>query len=1160
MNTDRGSRLFLAAGLCAAVLGLLAFAPAARAADPPKPQWQPPPAEPVYILRVAVHSREDVQRLTTGHWDVLEARGPDYLLVMGGDPTVMSLRDAGFTVTLDHEVTIPAWFTPDTYYGGYRTVVEHYAHLDSVLSTYPNLTVGYTYGQSWVVTNPGTYPSQFQPPGYPLRAICITNLQAGDCQLTPSPYPNPPKPRFFLMAAIHARELTTSEMAWRWIDYLTQNYGVDPDVTMLLDSYEMWVVPVINPDGRWFVELGGSAPYYQRKNADNANGGTSCPLPPQEGSQPGVDMNRNANFGWGYDGTSTFVCDQEYLGTAAASEPETQAVQTLIGDLFPDEKGPNYSDPAPPDTNGAMITLHTFSNQVILPWGCQTCPGIPVHTPNDAGLRHFAWRLAYFLQDSQIPPPSGWPTYEVGQSWEILYPVSGATDDYTYGTLGTPGFTYEMGPGPNGTCGDFLPTYDCQDGNTGFPGGFWGIARPSFVYAAKNSRTAYMTTLGPDAVVPNPNVFCAVQGDQFTLNVTIDDHTFGSDPISPTPPAVNNVTAAECFVDTPPWAGGTPIPMAAVDGTFDQPTEAVTATIDTTSLSLGRHTIYFQGQNATGNWGAATAVWLNVGTALADLSVTQVANPTGNVCAGATITYTVSTANLGPGTADSLTLTDALPSGATNVNVSTSGWNCTGTGTLTCTLPSLAMGNAPDIVITLLPGTSPAVNAVSISSATADCVTANNVSTVSSTIVPVPAAPIPSSNSPVCEGGTLTLTCNPVTGQIHWTGPNGYSVFGRTQTISNVTLAMAGDYFVTTTVNGCTSPAGSTTVVVNPRPAAVASGNASICPGGTTALSGSGGVSCSWAPTAGLDNPNSCTPNATPTVTTAYALTVTDANGCVSNNAPTATVTIVPNPAPAISVTRCLTPNTSGLQASVAANAGDTYNWTITGGTIDSGQGTDTVSFTSGGPAALMTLSLTETTTIGCSGSTSQTMQVNFNDVPSSNPFYTFVCKLARNAVTAGCGSGNFCPANNVLRSQMAVFVLRGKHGSTYVPPPAVGIFSDVLASNPFAPWIEELYNEQITGGCSTNPLMYCPSNSVSRAGMAVFLLVAKHGTGYTPPACTGIFTDVACPSAFANWIEELYNEGITGGCSTNPLQYCPSNAVIRAQMAVFLTATFNLP
>ncbi len=397
-----------------------------------------------------------------------------------------------------------------------------------------------------------------------------------------------------------------------------------------------------------------------------------------------------------------------------------------------------------------------------------------------------------------------------------------------------------------------------------------------------------------------------------------------------------------------------------------------------------------------------------------------------------------------------------------------------------------------------------------------------------------------------------TLTWSDAFQQVAQTSPATRQVAPSSTTIYTVSaLADA------TCASGTSS--GSATVTVNPPPTASASGGGTICAGGSIAISGSGGASCVWVPATGLTDPNSCNPMASPSQTTSYTLFVTDANGCVSANNPQATVTVVPVPAPVITVSHCLTPNTSGQTASVPANAGDTYTWTITGGTIDSGQGTDTISFTSGGPATLMTLNVTETTVDGCTGNAADTMQVNFNDVAASNPFYTFICTIARHAITAGCGGGNFCPANLELRSQMAVFLLRGEHGSVYVPPPAVGIFGDVPASNPFAPWIEELYNESITGGCSTNPLLYCPNNAVSRAGMAVFLLVAEHGTGYVPPACAGIFMDVACPSPFANWIEELDIEGITAGCSTNPPAYCPGDPVTRAQMAVFLTTTFAL-
>jgi hypothetical protein len=77
---------------------------------------------------------------------------------------------------------------------------------------------------------------------------------------------------------------------------------------------------------------------------------------------------------------------------------------------------------------------------------------------------------------------------------------------------------------------------------------------------------------------------------------------------------------------------------------------------------------------------------------------------------------------------------------------------------------------------------------------------------------------------------------------------------------------------------------------------------------------------------------------------------------------------------------------------------------------------------------------------------------------------------------------------------------------------------------------------------------------------MSSFLLKTEHGSAYTPPACTGIFGDVDCPGLFADWIEQLHAEGVTGGCSDSPLLYCPVASVTRGQMAVFLVKTFDLP
>ena len=185
----------------------------------------------------------------------------------------------------------------------------------------------------------------------------------------------------------------------------------------------------------------------------------------------------------------------------------------------------------------------------------------------------------------------------------------------------------------------------------------------------------------------------------------------------------------------------------------------------------------------------------------------------------------------------------------------------------------------------------------------------------------------------------------------------------------------------------------------------------------------------------------------------------------------------------------------------------------------------------------------------------------SFADVPTSHIFYRFIETLLHNQVTGGCGTPNsYCPGDTTLRKQMAVFLLKALLGACYVPPPATGVFSDVPASDPFAPWIEDLADRGITGGCGAG--IYCPDDAVRRKQMAVFLLKTLLGSAYTPPAATGIFDDVPADT-FRPWIEDLYNRGITGGCAGGPppapISYCPENPVTRGQMSAFLTLTFDL-
>jgi hypothetical protein len=183
----------------------------------------------------------------------------------------------------------------------------------------------------------------------------------------------------------------------------------------------------------------------------------------------------------------------------------------------------------------------------------------------------------------------------------------------------------------------------------------------------------------------------------------------------------------------------------------------------------------------------------------------------------------------------------------------------------------------------------------------------------------------------------------------------------------------------------------------------------------------------------------------------------------------------------------------------------------------------------------------------------------DFTDVPSSQQFYFHITKLVANGITAGCGTGIYCPLNSVTRQQMAVFLLKSKNGLCYVPPPCAGnVFDDVTCGSGFDAWIEALAATGITGGCGGGN--YCPTSFVLRQQMAVFLLKAKHGSTYDPPDCNGDFDDVDCTPGmgFADWIEQLAAEGITGGCGGN--NYCPTQSVRRDQMAAFLYNTFQFP
>ncbi|MFN8467779.1 MAG: M14 family zinc carboxypeptidase [Caldilineaceae bacterium] len=454
-------------------------------------------------------------------------------------------------------------------YACYRTVEETYDSLANIAQGSPNLAEWIDIGDSWrKIKTSGVE-------GYDLKVLKLTN------RLIPGP-----KPRVFIMAAIHARELATAEVATRFAEELVARYHSDPDVTWLLDFNEVHILAQSNPDGRKKAEADAVNPDPYKENAywrKNVNE-DQCPA-----GRYGVDLNRNSSFKWGACEagycSSTDPCDLTYRGTASASEPETLAIETYIRSLFPDVRGPGDGDAAPADTQGVMISLHSYSSLVLYPWGWSAQPA-----PNQAGLRTLARKFGYF---------TGYEACQSGAD-DCLYMTDGTTDDFAYGELGVPSYTFELG-------------YSFFEDCSYFESSILSQTIDALTYAVKVAVKPYQMPAGPDVVSLTAAPALAGPGQPVILRAELDDgrtllgSKYGAEPIQA-------ITAVTYTLDAPSWIAGESAGVAMLPGgIFDTPHEFATATIDTTGWANGRHTVFVQATDAAGNTGPATAVSFDIG-------------------------------------------------------------------------------------------------------------------------------------------------------------------------------------------------------------------------------------------------------------------------------------------------------------------------------------------------------------------------------------------------------------------------------------------------------------------------------------------------------------------------------------------------------------------
>lgn len=406
---------------------------------------------------------------------------------------------------------------------GYRSIRETEAYLHEQALRYPGLAQVEDIGDSWLKEQSGGAQ------GYDIWAIRLSNRALSG-----------PKPVFVLVAALHPREIVTSELATRYIDFLLEGYGQSAMATWLLDEYEVVVIPISNPDGRELVEQG----HYQRKNV-NANAGDCFVLTPNY--QNGVDLNRNFAFEWGMiTQPSLSFCSEIFPGQEPASEPETRALQSYLQRLFA-----SAVIDAPQSRSGMMISLHSFANMILWPWG--SSPEPPQHA---AALRELGLKMA------------GYNGYRAQQAYE-LYPLSGNLDDWLYANYGVASFTFEVGPSYGSQCSGFFPAYGCLDG--GVLGSFWPLNRPAFIYANQVARAPYQQVYGPTV----EKMRLEHEGETSTIRVWLQSST--------TP-----IRSAELYLDYSPWNGGQALAFQPQDGQFDSFYEEAFIRLDSSLLEEKR--------------------------------------------------------------------------------------------------------------------------------------------------------------------------------------------------------------------------------------------------------------------------------------------------------------------------------------------------------------------------------------------------------------------------------------------------------------------------------------------------------------------------------------------------------------------------------------------
>jgi hypothetical protein len=342
------------------------------------------------LERIYVSNSFETDALLRMNLDIASYRAGEYIDVVTDPAQQMLLRTQGYvTATLidDLQEHFNTKINYDGNMGDYHTYEEMLQVLNTVADRYPDITRLYNIGESWETIHKGA-------------ERYIWAMKISDEPDTE----DDTEPDVFFVGVHHAREVITVEIPLYYINYMTENYGSDPEVTYMVDNREIWLVPMMNPDGHYCVQNENSM---WRKNM-NRNGSPFSFF-------WGVDPNRNYSYKWGYDdaGSSPFKFMETYRGTAPLSEPENQ----VIADFF---EAHDFT---------ISLSFHSYGELFLFPWSYDNLNTVDHDAFCEIGRE--ATKYNHYT----------WGNPNMG----VIYNCNGEMDDWVYGVHGGFGFTAEVG-------------------------------------------------------------------------------------------------------------------------------------------------------------------------------------------------------------------------------------------------------------------------------------------------------------------------------------------------------------------------------------------------------------------------------------------------------------------------------------------------------------------------------------------------------------------------------------------------------------------------------------------------------------------------------------------------------------------------------------------